>query len=109
MIKYLDYFIYSIVGALILPLLYYYSKHGKYKICALIPALPIVGLLGLCFIIFHKGDINGYIINHTKFLLFTIFFYLCLLILYYFTKKIFLSILLALIIWIIIICFKFYN
>ena len=109
MIKYIDYFIYSIVGALILPLLYYYSKHGKYKICALIPAAPIIGLLGLFLIIFHKGDVNGYIINHLKFLIFTVSLYLCLLTLYYFTKNIFISIILAVIFWFVIICLDFYN
>ncbi len=109
MIKNIEYFIYSIIGALILPLLYYCSKHGKYKIASLIPAIPIMGLLGLSFIIFHKGDINSYIVNHSKFLSFTVLLYLCLLMLYYFTKNIFLSILLALIIWSTFICYDFYK
>lgn len=105
--KYLSYILYSLVGAILFPLTYHFSLNNKYKICSLIPAIPIIGLTGLFFIINNKGNINGYITNHMQFLFFTFTMYIFLLIIYYFTKKIYLSIVLALLIWFCIIYLKF--
>ncbi len=105
-INYIQYILYSLIGAILFPLMYHFSLNNKYKICTLIPTIPILGLTGLFFIINKKGNINGYINKHVQFLLCTLTMYLILLTIYYFTKKIFLSIFLALIIWFIIVYFN---
>ena len=43
------YAFYGILGIILLTTLYYFSLQKKYKICALIPAIPIIGLTGLFF------------------------------------------------------------
>ena len=91
--------------------MYHFSLNNKYKICSLIPTIPILGITGLFFIINNNGNINSYINKHMQFLLCTLTIYLILLTIYYFTKKIFLSIFLsiflALLIWFGIIYLKF--
>ena len=104
-----EYIVYSIIGAIIFPLIYYFSLNKKYKICALIPAIPLVGLTGLFFIIQNKGNINGYILNHCKFLSITISMYVILIITYHFIKNILFSIFIALMIWLSIVYYNFYN
>ena len=69
------YSFYAILGAIILTTLYYFSLQNKYKISALIPALPVVGIIGLLFIFINKGNSKEYIINHIKFLLLTVLLY----------------------------------
>ncbi len=105
------YLCYSLVGAILLPLLYYFSINGKTKLCALLPALPILGLVGLFLTnIFNNKSINIYIVNHIISLLITISLYLFMYILYYFTKNIGLSFLISFLLWLIIIkCFLFYS
>ena len=105
--NYTYYILYSIVGAIILPLIYHLSLYNKYKLCALIPALPIIGLFGLFSIINNSGNIKGFIYNHIKFLACTISLYLVILLIYFFSKKIILSIILALLFWLSIICYNF--
>ena len=39
-----------ILGAVLFTSIYYFSQKKEYKLCALIPALPIVGLYGLIII-----------------------------------------------------------
>ena len=102
-----EYIVYSIIGAIIFPLIYYFSLNKKYKICSLIPAIPLVGLTGLFFIIQNKGNINGYILNHCKFLLFLLIMYVILITTYHFTKNILFSIFIALMIWLAIVCYNF--
>tara|TARA_Y100000389_G_scaffold176497_2_gene188059 strand:- start:2319 stop:2483 length:165 start_codon:yes stop_codon:yes gene_type:complete len=43
------YILVALVGAIILTTSYHLSLQNKYKICALISALPVIGLLGLFF------------------------------------------------------------
>ncbi len=101
-----QYIIYSIIGAIIFPLMHYFSLNKKYKICALLPAIPLVGLTGLFFIIKNKGNINNYVLNHSRFLFTTLIMYIILTIVYYFTKKIYLSIFISFIIWFFLIIYN---
>lgn len=105
------YLCYSLVGAILLPLLYYFSIHGKTKLCALLPTIPILGLVGLLLThIFNNKAVNIYILYSITSLLITISLYLFMYILYYFTKNIGLSFLISFLLWLIIIkCFLFYS
>lgn len=103
MVTDINYVIYSIIGAIVLPLQYYFSKNKQYKLCALIPTMPILGLLGLFMLIFYNGNINKYINkyikNHIAFLICTISLYISLIFIYYLTNNIVLSLVLAILIW----------
>ena len=105
MVTDIKYVIYSIIGAIVLPLQYYFSKNKQYKLCALIPAMPILGLIGLFMLIFYNGNINKYIKNHIVFLICTISFYISLIFIYYLTNNIVVSLVLAILIW----CCTVYN
>jgi len=100
------YTFYGILGTILLTTLYYFSLQNKYKICALIPALPVVGIIGLLFIFINEGNSKDYIIYHIKFLLFTVLLYVLILFTFYLTNNIILSLISILIIWLLIL-YKF--
>tara|TARA_B110001450_G_scaffold74540_2_gene71033 strand:+ start:8416 stop:8760 length:345 start_codon:yes stop_codon:yes gene_type:complete len=100
------YTFYGILGTILLTTLYYFSLQNKYKICALIPAIPVIGLTGLFFVLNNNGSYKNYITNHIKFLLTTVFFYILMLIINFFIKNLFISIISALLIWLAIV-YKF--
>jgi len=100
------YAFYAILGAILLTTMYYFSLQNKYKICALIPALPVVGIVGLLFIFKNKGNSKEYIINHIKFLLLTVLLYVLILFTFYLTNNIVLSLISMSIIWLAIL-YKF--
>jgi uncharacterized membrane protein (GlpM family) len=99
MVNDINYVIYSIFGAIVLPLQYYFSKNKQYKLCALIPTIPILGLTGLFILIFYSGNVNKYIKNHIAFLMSTISLYISLIFIYYLTNNIYVSLVLAILIW----------
>ena len=70
------YLIYSIIGAILFPLLYYLSKQKNNLICALIPVIPFMGLLGLILINKFDGGINEYLSNIIIFTITYIYYYL---------------------------------
>ena len=57
------YFLHSIVGAILFALLYYFSLQKNSIICALIPALPILGFFGLYYVYYNKSNIEEYLKN----------------------------------------------
>jgi uncharacterized membrane protein (GlpM family) len=100
----------ALIGAIILTIIYHFSLENKYKICALIPALPIIGLIGLYFIILNKGNIKGYIINHIKFLLITTSLYIFTLIFLYLKYNLLLSLIISFMLWFILVnIYLLYN
>lgn len=105
MVTDINYVIFSLFGAIVLPLQYYFSKNKQYKLCAIIPTIPILGLTGLFMLIFYNGNINKYIKNHIAFLTCTISLYISLIFIYYLTNNIIVSLVLAMIIW----CCIVYN
>ena len=100
----------ALIGATLITISYHFSLENKYKICSLIPALPIIGLTGLYFIILNKGNIKGYIINHIKFLLITTSLYFFTLIFLYLKYDLLLSLIISFILWFILVNINFlYN
>ena len=57
------YFFIPYGSAILFPLLYHLSKHKNNLICALIPMIPFMGLLGLILINKFDGGINEYLSN----------------------------------------------
>ena len=103
------YILVALVGAILLTTSYHFSLQNKYKLCALIPALPIIGLFGLFFITLNKGNSNGYIINHIKFLLTTTSLYFFTLLFLYFNYDLILSLFFSFILWFILVCINLFN
>lgn len=99
----INYIIYSIVGAILLPFMYFFSKNKQYKLCALIPAIPVLGLTGLFMLINYNANIYKYIKNHIKFLTSTILFYILLIFIFYLSNNIYLSITISILLWCIIV------
>ncbi len=101
------YILVALIGAILLTTSYHFSLQNKYKICALIPALPIIGLTGLFFITLNKGNTKGYIFNHIRFLLITSCLYFFTLLFLYLNYDLLLSLFFSFILWSILIYINF--
>lgn len=96
------YLLHAIVGAILLPILYYYSLKKNSLICALIPTIPILGLYGLYCTVDNNGNIDKYLKNITIFGLLYALFFLLIIFLYNNTKDIVSSAIISLVLWLII-------
>ena len=65
-----------VVGGIIIITLDYFAKNKNSKVCAFIPAVPILSLIGLYFIYYHNGNIKNYVYNLILYLSLTTIFYL---------------------------------
>lgn len=101
------YILVSLIGATLLTISYHFSLQNKYKICALIPALPIIGLTGLFFLTLNKGNFEGYILNHIRFLLITTSLYFFTLIFLYLKYDLLLSLIISFMLWCIFVYINF--
>jgi len=96
------YLIHAIAGALLLPILYYYSLKKNSLMCALIPTIPVLGLYGLYCTVDNNGNIDKYLKNITIFGVLYALFFLLIIFLYNNTKDIVSSAIISLVLWIII-------
>ena len=92
-----------IIGGIIIITLDFFAKIKNNKLCAFIPAIPILSLIGLYFIYIHNGNIKEYIYNLILYLSITILFYLLFYILLYYKIKLYIILPLIITIWIFII------
>jgi len=92
----------GIVGAILFIILYHFSKKNEYKICSLIPSIPILGLFGLYALNMHNGNKKEYIRSHAVFLLITTFFYFTMLFLLNNNFSFYISLIIGLILWLLI-------
>lgn len=60
-------------GILIITLDYFAKKNSK--VCAFIPAVPVISLIGLYFICAHNGNIKEYVYNLVLYLSISVMFY----------------------------------
>ena len=109
----LDYLIHFIIGGLLFGGINFFSKNKKNKLMALIPTIPILGIYGLLLTIKNKDSLNEYLLNITSFVLVCLIFYIMIFLINKVLKKIFISLLISLIIWIIFVYklnnFKYFN
>jgi len=103
-----EYLFQFLIGGTLMVLLFYFSKQKNTVICALIPTLPILFLIGLFYLYKFKGDLKHYIINASIYILFYLVFLVMLFIIFYNSKKIVLSTAIALFLYIIIIISSIY-
>ena len=93
------YLIHAIAGAMLLPILYYYSLKKNSLICALIPTIPILGLYGLYCVQDNNGNIDKYLKNITIFGVMYAGFFLLISFLYKSMNDIVMAACISLIIW----------
>jgi len=99
------YLLYAIIGAITVSLIYHLSLQKNSKLCALIPAMPILGFCGLYFIVINNGNINDYLLNLNKYVIISIILFYLILFFNKLIKNIILSTIISTIIWGIIIYF----
>ncbi len=99
------YLLYASIGAVVVALIYHLSLQKKSKMCALIPAMPILGYCGLYFIVINDGNINDYLFNLIKYVIISIVLFSLILFFNKVLKNIILSTIISTIIWGIIIYF----
>jgi len=93
------YIMHAIAGALLLPILYYYSLKKNSLMCALIPTIPILGLYGLYCVQENNGNIEKYLKNIIIFGSMYAGFFLLISYLYKATNNIVTSSCISLIVW----------
>ena len=99
----LEYLISAIVGAIVFMLIYYFSTKKNSTLCALIVALPIMGMYGLFNICRNKSDINKYLMKVVVFYSLYILLFYGIFIIYQRTKNIKLAVVLSLILWLVLV------
>ena len=97
------YLIYSIIGAILFPLLYYLSKQKNNLLCALIPMMPFMGLLGLILINYFDGGTNDYLLNIITFTILYILLFTSIYIILINSNNLLFSIVLSLLIWFVLV------
>lgn len=102
----IDFLIHFIIGGLIVAIINYCSKHFKTKFVALIPAIPALGIYGLFLTVNDKKDLNDYLLNISNFILISLGFYMLIFIINKFIKRIFISLVISLLIWFLVV-YKF--
>jgi len=100
----MEYFIQFLMGGVLMTLLYYYSKQKNMVMCTLIPALPIWFLIGL-FYNKNMPNVNKYIVNAISFIVLYLLFLIILLSIFYKIHKLFISTIIALLLYFIIVFF----
>ena len=105
-----EYFIYSLLGALLFMLIYHFSLYENKIICALIPALPILGIFGLFLISEKKKDVLQYLTNIIVFFILYLFLFSLMYLLYLHTSNLPISIGISLTVWMFFtICYIFFD
>lgn len=64
------------MGGILIITLDYFAKKKNSKVCAFIPAVPVISLIGLYFICAHNGNIKEYVYNLVLYLSISVMFYL---------------------------------
>lgn len=96
------YAFYAILGALTFVGTYHFSLNNKYKLCALLPTIPITSILGLYLIHKYNSNLEGYIVSKFIFILNTFLFYVTLMLFYLKTKDLLLSTIIGIVQWLFI-------
>jgi uncharacterized membrane protein (GlpM family) len=78
-----------IMGGILIITLDYFAKKRNSKVCAFIPAVPVISLIGLYFICAHNGNIKEYVYNLVLYLSISVMFYLLFYILLHYNIRIY--------------------
>ena len=97
------YLTYSLIGAILFPILYYFSTKKDSVICSLIPVIPFIGILGLLLLYNFKGDIEYYLLNINIFAIFYIILFLSIYIFYKNYNNLLYSLIVGILIWLILV------
>lgn len=92
-----------IIGGILIVLLDYLAKNKDNRLCAIIPALPILSLLGLYFTYIYNGNIKNYTWNLMIYMAITVIFLSIMFLLLRLSNNIIIILFIAMIIWIFLI------
>lgn len=92
-----------IIGGILIVLLDYLAKNKDNRLCAIIPALPILSLIGLYFTYIYKGNIKNYTWNLMIYMAITVIFLSIMFLLLRLSNNIIIILFIAMIIWIFLI------
>lgn len=106
-----QYIFYGIFGAIVFPLMYYLSLKQNSKLCAIIPAFPLLGITGLILTNVNANNNNKrvltkyYLKNIIIFISLALSIYIIIYLVYEIINNIVTSIIIGLLIGFIIICY----
>lgn len=92
-----------LLGGILMTLLYHFSLQKNTVLCALIPALPVLFLIGLFYNVRYNSNIKKYILYAAMYIMFYLAFLGLLLLIFHYNKNIIFSTLCALIIYCVLI------
>ena len=104
----LKYGISGIIGAIIFMLIFHFLLQKNSGLCALIAALPLMGLFGLYTINMNKGNVYKYLLKIVIFYSLYIFLFYGTYLLYKKTQKLYLSVGILLLLWSILFCYNIF-
>ena len=97
------YLFHFVLGGILHSLIHYFSKTKQSKLCALIPALPILGIIGLAHIASEtKKEINNYLLSTVLFFIIYVFFFALIYLLYSKTNNIVYSGIVSFLLWLVV-------
>ena len=96
------YTFYAILGAITFVGIYHFSLNNEYKLCALLPTIPIASIFGLYLIYKFNSNLDGYIQSKLIFIFNTFLFYITLMLVYLKTKDLLLSTIIGILQWLFI-------
>jgi uncharacterized membrane protein (GlpM family) len=98
------YLFHFILGGILHSLIHYFSQSKQSKICALITALPILGIIGLMHVATEtKNEINNFLLSTILFFTIYVFFFALIYFLYNKTNHIVYSGVVSFFLWLIVI------
>lgn len=105
-----QYILYGIFGAIVFPLMYYLSLKQNSKLCAIIPAFPLLGITGLILTNVNANNnkrvlTKDYLKNIIIFISLALSIYIIIYLVYEIINNIVTSIIIGLLIGFIIICY----
>ena len=100
------YFLQFFLGGTLFVILYHFTKQKNTVVSSIIPAFPVVFLTGYCYLLYFHGNVKKYnrnsIFTFSLDVLFMIILYLLITV---FIKNIYISLLVAFLLYIICLCF----
>lgn len=106
-----EYIVYFILGGIVFSSIHYFSSIKNNKMCALIPTIPVVGIYSMLLIKYNNKTkqtnvlCSKFLYNICHFVMYTLIFYLFMLILLNYSNNFPLSLIISLIIWLILVYF----
>ena len=101
----IEYLFYFILGGILFSSIHYFSSIKNNKICALLPTIPVVGIYTMLLIKYNNKTeqsnvlCSKFLYNISRFIIYTLIFYILMLIILNYINHFFLSLIISLLLW----------